>query len=212
MANSKFNPSLLEEAFGALSIAEYILSSPITRSWYSKWGATESEVEMPLAGDQFVPTPKLQSTRAITIHAPAEDVWPWLVQIGQGRGGLYSYERLENLAGCDMHNADQILPEHQQLEIGDKIRLVPEGREPYFLVSAIEPGKNIVLGGDDPPTTWTLVLEPTNENTTRLIIRWRQDYDPGLGNLIGWRVITDPINFVMERKLMQGVKVRAEAN
>jgi len=212
MADSKFNPSILEEAFGALSIAGYILSSPITRSLYSKWGATASEAEMPIAGDQFVPTPKLQSTRAITINAPAEDVWPWLVQMGQGRGGLYSYERLENLAGCDMHNADQILPEHQQLEVGDKIRLVPEGREPYFLVSAIEPGKAIILGGDDPPTTWMFVLEPTNENTTRLLIRWRQDYDSGLGNFIGWRLVTDPINFVMERKLMQGVKVRAETN
>jgi len=212
MADSKFNPSILEEAFGALSIAGYILSSPITRSWYSKWGATESEAEMPMAGDHFVPTPKLQSTRAITIQAPAEDIWPWLVQMGQGRGGLYSYERLENLAGCDMHNADHILLEHQQLEVGDKIRLVPEGREPYFLVSAIEPGKAIILGGDDPPTTWTFVLEPTNENTTRLLIRWRQDYDSGLGNFIGWRLVTDPINFVMERKLMQGVKVRAETN
>jgi hypothetical protein len=153
----------------------------------------------------------LVSTRAITIQAPVSAVWPWLVQMGQGRGGLYTYERLENLAGCDMHNASRIIPEYQLLEVGDKVRLVPEGREPYFVVSAIEPGRAIVLSGDDPPTTWGFILEPVDENTTRLIVRWRQDYEPTFGNVLGWRVFTDPITFVMERKMLQGIKVRAEA-
>ncbi len=166
---------------------------------------------MPLLGDEFVPDPVLKSTRAITIQAPAAEVWPWLVQMGQGRGGLYSYERLENLGGCDMHNADHILPEHQHLVVGDKVRLVPEGREPYFLVSAIEPGQAIVLGGDDPPTTWAFALQPIDDSSSRLIIRWRQDYEPNFGNVLGWRVFVDPITFVMERKMMQGIKVRAES-
>jgi hypothetical protein len=131
--------------------------------------------------------------------------------MGQGRGGLYSYERLENLVGCDMHNADRIIPEHQHLAVGDKVRLVPEGRGPYFVVSAIEPGRAIILGGDDPPTTWAFVLEPVDDKTTRLIIRWRQDYKPTFGNVLVWRVFTDPITFVMERKLLQGIKIRAEA-
>ena len=211
MADRKFNPTITEEGLGALAIAATIVSSPLSRAWYSKWGATPEELKMTLPGDEFVPHPELVSTRAITIQAPACAVWPWLVQMGQGRGGLYSYERLENLVGCDMHNADRILPDHQHLEVGDKIRLVPEGREPYFLVSAIEPGKAIILGGDDPPTTWAFVLEPIDDKTTRLIIRWRQDYEPTLGNVIGWRLVTDPITFVMERKLLQGIKLRAEA-
>ena len=212
MAEDNFNPTIIEEGLGALAIASCIVTSPLSRPWYSKWGATPEEVKMTLPGDEFVPSPVLVSTRAITIQAPASAVWPWLVQMGQGRGGLYSYERLENLVGCDMYNADRIIPEHQHLEVGDKIRLVPEGREPYFLVSAIQPGKAIILIGDDPSTTWAFVLEPIDDKTTRLIIRWRQDYEPTLGNVIGWRLVTDPITFVMERKLLQGIKLRVESS
>jgi len=131
--------------------------------------------------------------------------------MGQGRGGLYSYERLENLGGCEMHNADRIIPECQHLEVGDKVRLVPEGRDLYFIVSAIEPGRAIVLGGDAPPTTWVFTLEPIYDSSTRLLIRWRQEYEPTFGNVLGWRVFVDPITFVMERKMMQGIKLRAEA-
>ena len=210
MADNNFNPTIIEEGLGALAIAGAILTSPLIRPWYSKWGATNTEVKMPLPGDDQVPSPVLESTRAITIQAAASAVWPWLVQIGQGRGGLYSYERLENLVGCDIHNANRIMPEHQHLEVGDKIRLVPEGRDPYFLVSAFEPERAIILFGDDPPTTWAFTLEPIDEKSTRLIIRWRQDYKKTPGNVIGWRLITDPITFVMERKLLQGIKLRAE--
>lgn len=212
MENSNFNPTIIEEGLGAVAIAATIVSSPLSRSWYSKWGASADEVEMSLPGDDIVPNPVLVSTRAISIEAPADEIWPWLVQMGQGRGGLYSYERLENLAGCEMHNADRIIPEHQHIKVGDKVRIVPEGRDPYFVVSAIEPGRAIILGGDDPPTTWAFILEPIDDNTTRLIIRWRQDYEPTPGNVLGWRVFTDPITFVMERKLLQGIKARVEAS
>ncbi|MCK4975545.1 MAG: SRPBCC family protein [Anaerolineales bacterium] len=211
MANSKFNPTILEEGLGAAAIAASIVSSPLTRPWYSKWGATDAEIKMTLPGDEFVPNPVLESTRAITIQAPASAVWPWLVQMGQGRGGLYTYQRLENLVGCDMHNADQIIPEYQEIKVGDKVRLVPEGSDLYFTVSAIEPGRAIVLGGDDPPTTWVFNLEPIDSNTTRLIVRWRQGYEPTPGNVFMWRLFTDPITFVMERKMLQGIKVRVEA-
>lgn len=211
MAEKSLNPSIIEECLGAVAIAGSILFSPVLRPWYSKWGATKTEVEKPLFGDEQVPHPNLENTRAITIQAPADAVWPWLAQMGQGRGGLYSYERLENLVGCDMHNADRILPEYQHLEVGDKVRLVPEGRGPFFVVTAIEPGQGVILGGDDPPTTWGFILDPINEHTTRLIVRFRQDYEPTPGNAILWRVFTDPINFMMERKMLQGIKVRAEA-
>ncbi|MCP4166327.1 MAG: SRPBCC family protein [Chloroflexi bacterium] len=211
MANTRFNPSIIEEGLGALAIAGSIVTSPLLRPWYSKWGASAEEVIRPLPGDELVLNPVLESTRAITIQAPAAGVWPWLVQMGQGRGGLYSYERLENLGGCDMHNADRVIPEYQHLEVGDKVRIVPEGREPYFVVSATEPGRAIILSGDDPPTTWAFTLEPIGDRSTRLIIRWRQEYEPNFANVLGWRVFVDPITFVMERKMMQGIKVRAEA-
>jgi hypothetical protein len=211
MPDKFYNPTLFEEGLGALAIAGSILSSPLTRSWYSKWGATTAEVIMTLPGDEFVPNPELESTRAITIQAPASEVWLWLAQMGQGRGGLYTYQRLENLVGCDMHNADRVIPEHQDIKVGDKIRLVPEGSDLYFIVSAIEPGRAIVLAGDDPPTTWVFYLDPVESNTTRLIVRWRQGYEPTSGNFIMWRLFTDPITFVMERKMLQGIKLRAES-
>ena len=81
----------------------------------------------------------------------------------------------------------------------------------FFIVSAIQPGQAIILGGDDPPTTWAFVLEPIDDDTTRLIIRWRQNYEQTFGNILGWRVFTDPITFVMERKMLQGIKARVEA-
>lgn len=212
MVEKGFNPTPIEEGLGAVAIALTVLASPVLRPWYSKWGATDLEVNKRLPGDEIVPNPVLTSTRAITIQAQADAIWPWLVQMGQGRGGLYSYERLENLVGCDMHNADRIMPEHQHVAVGDKVRLVPEGRGPFFVVSAVEPGRAIILGGDDPPTTWAFVLEQIDEKTTRLIIRYRQDYERTFGNVLGWRVFIDPITFWMERKMLQGIKVRVESS
>jgi hypothetical protein len=220
MTNSKFNPTLVEEGLGAVAIAACVVASPLLRPWYSKWGATKAEVSMSLPGDEMVPNPKVENTRAITIQAPAPAIWPWLVQMGQGRGGLYSYERLENLIGCDIHNADRIIPENQDLKVGDQVRLGPEGKEGYpaFDVAAIEPGRALILRGDLPtpkntPTTWVwaFVLAPINKQTTRLIIRSRLIYASNFGNTLMWRVFTDPIHFNMERKTLQGIKARVES-
>jgi len=211
MSDQNFNPTIIEEGLGAVSIAACIVASPLLRSWYRKWGASAQEVSMSLPGDEQVPNPRLDSTRAITIQAPAAVIWPWLVQMGQGRGGLYSYVKLENLANCDMHNADRILPEYQHLEVGDKVRLSQDENVPCFIVTSIEPGRAIILGGDDPPTSWGFILDPLDENTTRLIIRYRQDFEPTPGNVIGWRVFTEPIHFNMERKMLQGIKARVES-
>ena len=92
-----------------------LLSSPLTRGWYNRWGATDADVGHAFPGNDLVPDPRLTYTRAITIHAPAAEVWPWLAQVGQARGGLYSYESLENLIRCDIHNANAIVPEWQTL-------------------------------------------------------------------------------------------------
>ena len=218
MANKSLNPTIVAEVLGALSIAGTIIASPLLRPWYRKWGASAEEVAMALPGDQLVPDPRLESTRAVTIQAPAARVWPWLVQMGQGRGGLYSYERLENLVGCDMHNADEILPHFQELNIGDQIRLGPEGY-PAFEVAAIVPGIALILRGDTPnpagkPTTWIWIffLAPIDEQTSRLLLRSRLDYEPSPGNEISWRVFTDPIAFNMEREMLRGIRRRVEAS
>jgi hypothetical protein len=212
MTEKQYNPSMIEEGFAVVAIALSVVLSSLLRPWYSKWGATGTEVEKPLPGDEQVPHPNMENTRAITIQASADAIWPWLLQMGQGRGGLYSYERLENLMGCDMHNADRIIPEYQQMEIGDKVRLSQGDNVPYFVVTDIVPGRAIILGGDDPPTTWSFILDPIDEKSTRLIIRFRQDYEPTFGNVLSWRIFTDPINFVMERKMLQGIKARVEGS
>jgi len=183
------------------------------RPWHIRWGATNDEVARPLPGDEIVPRPRNWSTRAITIAAPAAAVWPWLMQIGQGRGGLYSYDWLENLAGCDIHSTNRIIPEFQYLEVGDVIRLGPEGY-PAYPVAAVEPGCALVLGGDDPelgPHSWAFVLEPIDDRTTRLIVRSRGDYPPSPANFVIWRILTEPLHFVMERKMLLGIKQRGEA-
>ena len=218
MAEKKYNPTIIEEGLGAVSIAVSIVSSPLLRPWYSKWGATETEVNMSLPGDELVPNPVLVSTRAITIQAPAASVWPWLVQMGQGRGGLYSYERLENLIGCDMDNAEQIIPEFQDLHVGDKVRLTPSDAQ-AFDVAAIDPGKTLILRGDIPdldsiPTIWIWIffLDPIDEKNTRLLLRSRLIYKKNIGNTLLWRVFSDPIAFNMERKMLQGIKARVEGS
>ncbi len=218
---------LWENAGAALGIAGLLLLRPLLRGWYTRWGATESEIKLTLAGDELVPEPAHVATRAITIHAPADEVWRWLVQLGQGRGGLYSYHLLENLAGCKMHNANDIIPELQHLALGDAVRLGPPGY-PLYLVSAVQPQRSLVLLAADPKTevaaqpvtplpeqytygTWAYVLAPVDAGSTRLIVRSRLSYCPAtFANWLMWQGITEPMHFVMERKLLKGIKARAE--
>ena len=192
------------------------------RPWHVRWGATEAEVRRGLPGDELLRNPKLSATHAITIHAPAAEVWPWLAQIGQGRGGFYSYTWIENLLGCDIHNADRVHPEWQNLKAGDPILLHP--KIPPFPAVIVEPGRVIVLHGDTrqgPPshlvkprdflaTTWTFYIEPADEGATRLIERFRADYNSTPMNAFFNRVILEPGSFIMERKMLLGIKARAE--
>jgi hypothetical protein len=101
--------NVFENLLGAFQVAGTLILSPVLRPWYNRWGVTEEEAARSLPGDELVPDPRLGYTRAITIQTPPERVWPWLIQIGQGRGGLYSYDGLENLAGCDIHSAERII-------------------------------------------------------------------------------------------------------
>lgn len=181
--------------------------------WMARMGASDSEVTRSLPGDDLVPGAILRSTRSITIQASPEQVWAWVVQMGQGRGGLYSYEDLENLAGCDIHNASRILPEFQSLKVGDVFRLGPQGY-PYFDVMGVEPGRALILGTQNPQIqysgSWVFYLESAGTGQTRLIVRSLGAYQPDLGNFITWRVITEPLSFVMEQKMLRGIRDRAE--
>jgi hypothetical protein len=212
-----------ESALGAVQVAGALILSPVIRSWYNHWGVSGEEARRSLPGDELVPSPQMGYTRSVVIHAPAERVWQWLVQIGQGRGGMYSYDGLENLAGCDIHTVGRILPELQELRLGELIRLGPKGY-PCFRVVAVELNRSLVLVGADPKTeqvaayveempkgysiaTWQFFLDPVGDGTTRLFTRQRLAYSPELAAV--WR-ITEPISFVMERKMLLGIKQRAE--
>jgi len=128
-----------EYVVGMTQVKIAVLTSPWRRDAYNRWGAVDSEVFAPMPGDDLVPTPRLGYTRAITIDAPPAAVWPWLVQIGQGRGGLYSFDALENLVGCRIHSADAILPEHQAIAVGDLVRMGPEGYPCFAVIEATPP-------------------------------------------------------------------------
>jgi hypothetical protein len=202
---------------GALNVALMLLTAPLSRRWFNRWGATAAERARVLPGDALIPAPRLAYTRAITIKAPAADVWPWLVQMGQGRGGLYSYDGLENLVGCDIHSAAAILPAYQHLQVGDQIRFGPEGKQfPGQLVLALQPGRSILMCGLNPATrqadmsaTWVFVLEEQADGTTRMLVRGRNRYAPGVASHLIWHLV-EPVAFVMERRMLRGIKARAE--
>ena len=186
----------------------------VLRSWHRTWGATDEEVSGQLPGDDLVPEPSDETTRAVTVDASSDDVWPWIVQLGQGRGGFYSYTWLENLAGAGIHNVDRVVPELQDLEEGDSIRMV---REDYWLqspitsmvVERIEPGRTMVLQDHD-GGTWTFHLEPIDETTTRFIVRGRKSgTETSVGYLSRYLVYELP-HYIMERGMMVGIKARAE--
>ena len=205
--------------------AAYVLA---VRPRMLRWGATAQETAAPLPGDELVRTPRMQSTRAVTINVPAANVWPWLVQLGVGRGGMYSYDLLENAAGHGMHSAGQILPEYQQLDVGDVVPLMLwKGPELGIPVRRVEAGSVLGLGGTMDPRTgqirasggapagqrvelgWTFVLQPVNVHVTRLLSRTRYDYSPLPVGLI-LRPVLEPLQFIMERRMLLGIKSRAE--
>ncbi|ACY17811.1 hypothetical protein [Haliangium ochraceum] len=202
---------LRQALIAVLAVIAAVLSSPFTRRWYRRWGATEEEDKRTLPGDEFLPRPRLCTTRAITIFAPVATVWSWLVQIGQGRGGFYSYESLENLAGCDVHDADRIVTALQNIQVGDRIRFGPEGY-PRFRVVAVDRARSLVLQrrDDTSHTIWSFTLETNPVGDTRLLVRDRTDFARTLRQHAVWRLLNEPVHFVMERKMLLGLKERAE--
>jgi hypothetical protein len=202
---------------GFLEVTATLLSSPLSRHWYNRWGASQDEQNIVLPGDELVPSPRISYTRAITIQAPAKAIWPWLAQMGQGRGGLYSYDGLENLIGCEIHSADRILPEFHTLRPGDHVLFGPaEKKFPGQVVLEVQPERVILMCALDPVTrqavqsaTWVFVLEEQPGGSTRLLVRGRNGYEPTATNHILWHIV-EPINFVMERKMLRGIKQRVE--
>jgi hypothetical protein len=186
------------------------------------WGSTDEEAAADMPGDEIVGQARYRSTHAVTIDAPASGVWPWLVQMGQGRGGLYSYDLLENLLGLDIHSAQEIDADLQTLALGDVVRLVPEGTEPplRFTVVRLNPPSLLVLGPSGtrseafakrlPYPCWTFRLTPIGAGSCRLVVRFQADFVPTPLGLLAYKYLLQPVHFVMERKMMLSIKERAE--
>lgn len=193
------------------ALAAYV----VARRRQLRWGATSGEVSATLPGDELVPAPGLVATRAIGIEAAPEDVWPWLAQLGQGRGGFYSYDLLENLvAHADIHNADHIEPAWQHPRVGDDVRLHPDVA---LTVATVEPGRALVLTGGVPmgkvaaPYTfsWAFVLRRGPEGSTRLVVRERYGFHTWWARPLVEAV--EVVSFVMSQKMLRGIRDRATA-
>ena len=180
------------------------------RRWFGRWGATATDLIRVMAGDAAVVDPTYSATLAITVDARPEDIWPWLVQMGYQRGGLYSYDWLDRLFGyLDRPSADSILPQFQRLAVGDE---VPIGRGQGFPVTAIEPYRALVLSGtgDGFAWAWQFGMYSLDEQRTRLLSRNRVRVPPSVGSWLFMRVI-EPAAFLMTRRMLLGLKHRAEA-
>jgi hypothetical protein len=204
----------LRTAFGLRSVAlGSVVAVAIARRRYVRWGATDEEVEMALPGDELLLDADVTATRAVTVRATVDRVWPWIAQLGQGRGGFYSYDFLENLVGCEIHSADGVVPEWQATAVGDEVRLHPDVA---LIVAHLEPGQALVLRGGIPmgrvappyDFTWAFVLRSEHDGTTRLVVRERYGYSRWWASLI-----VEPaelISFVMSRRMLRGIRERAE--
>jgi hypothetical protein len=183
------------------------LYSRFLRDWVLTWGATAEEAARPLLGDDLLDRADIVATRAIGIDAPPASIWPWLVQMGPGRAGAYTYDWIENLFGLNMHSADRIHPEWQSLGVGDVLRS-REGR-PGMRVEILDPERTLSNRSEAGDWVWTFVLVP-EDGSTRLISRNRIAMKgAAAGQRLGMLVM-EPGSLVMERKMLLGIKERAE--
>jgi hypothetical protein len=170
------------------------------------WGASQAETEMQLPGDEVLQQAAIQTTRAITITAAPRFIWPWLLQMGpKPRAGVYTYDWIERLLGLDIENSDRILPEFQHLETGDYIGLSPKQG---LRVLEVQPERALVLQWEPAKSTWTFALEPQGQQT-RLLSRNRIS-GSGVGFWLSMVAFMEPGSLIMERKMLQGIKARAE--
>jgi len=208
--------SLLENVGGFFAIG-FAFATPFMSRRRRRWGATDDEVEGVHPGDELVPQAQWTATHAVSIAASPQEVWPWIAQVGQGRGGFYSYQRLENLAGCEIENTQRILEEHQDVRVGDKIRLHVD--IPPMTAAIVDKPTTLVVSGDpsadagavEISSSWAFLLVEQPDGTTRLLSRTRYHHGGGLrAKLMGGPYLVEPISFVMERKMLKVIKGLAE--
>jgi hypothetical protein len=174
------------------------------------WGATGAEAQQSLPGDDLIPAPDLLSTRAVTVDAPPSAIWPWLMQMGSGKGGVYTYDWIENVLGLNMHSVDRVLPEFQDRKVGDVEQLGKSG--PRLRVEVLDAERTMVLYSEDGNWVWTFCLLPLGPDQTRLVSRNRI-ITPGASAVrrVFQTLVMEPGSLIMERKMLLGIKQRAES-
>jgi len=175
------------------------------RPWHLHWGATAQEVSAEVAGDELMPHADIVATRVVEIDAPPSAIWPWLVQMGPGRGGAYTYDWIERRLGIDIRNTDRVIPELQHLKVGDEIPMPGYAMR----VERLDPGQAMVVRSSNHAWVWSFELRPANGHT-RLISRNRFDTSAlPVKDKLAYPVI-EPGSWVMERKMLLTIKQRAE--
>ena len=190
-----------------------------------RWGATAEEVARPLPGDDLIPDPLYATTHAISVSAAAEDVWPWLVQVGQNRGGFYTSDFLENLFRLDIHSADRIHEEWQDLEAArDYVSLDPD-ETMKMTITTLDPPRAFIIRTGAPDVepqgpgdffkaeiaaSWAFIVEPVGDRSCRLVIRWRASWRDTVAAAFARAFLLEPVHFVMEEGMLRGIRDRAE--
>jgi hypothetical protein len=195
----------------ALLALAYTTGVVLLRPWQRDWGSTAAEQAMPLPGDAFAGARERAGDRAIVIDAPADRVWPWLLQLGEDRAGFYSYTSLENLFGLHIVNAESIHPEWQSLAAGDFVRAVPPGwlgglfgDRIGWEVDHVDPTRHVLA-----LRYWIFRLESIEDTSSRLHIRTHAGDAPlPIAPLL--LLSFEPAHFIMERAMLKGIKERAE--
>ena len=202
-------------AVGTVTAVAAVGAILLVRRASLRWGATDDELRLMLPGDDQLPHPDLMATRGISIGATPSEVWPWLAQLGQNRGGFYSYDWLESAGGVEIRNVDSIRPDLQIRTVGEDVNLAPEVA---LSVVELEEERHLVLRGAVAADgtdigapydfTWAFVLQPRHDGSTRLVVRERYVY------LTDWAAaLVEPIemvSFLMTERMLRGIRDRAE--
>jgi hypothetical protein len=210
--------TLLRAALLGAAVGGYLTQ---VRPWHLRFGATDEEVERDLPGDDLMRRAQVESTRGITIDARPDDVWPWIVQLGQDRGGFYTYDWLENLFGLGIHSTDRILAEWQHRDVGDFVRGGAWGRAGWYVMEIEPPDVYVLQAGDErtgrplesnePPIgafTWAFVASESEDGQTRLVVRARYGHTRWVARPIV--EVIEAANFIMTERMLRGIKYRAE--
>jgi len=194
-------------AGAAAATAALVLILRLYRPWHLRWGSTDEEVHSQLPGDEVVPDPTFAATRAITVNAPPESVWPWIAQMGFGRAGWYSYDLLDNFG---RRSSERVIASLQEVQVGDTVPMGPGGGG--LRVKGLEPGQWLLWWDGVGHSTWAWRLGSAGPGRTRLLTRVRIHYRWTHPTILFNLLLVEPWDFPMMRKCMIGIKERAESS